>query len=89
MKKRVGHKWLWDFLKHHKELSIKTPKVLSVYHAKSANPEVLNNWFDLYKEVLEENNIAGPLYIWNVDGCRCIDSPKPCKVVAVRRLRTY
>ena len=36
---------------HHKELSIKTPKLLSVYHAKVANPEVLNNWFELYKEV--------------------------------------
>ena len=87
MKKRAGHQWLQGFLKCHKELSIKTPKLLSVYCAKSANLEVLNNWFDLYKEVLEENNIAGPLYIWNVNECRCIDSPKPCKVVAVRMLR--
>ena len=54
---------------------------------KLQTPEVLNNWFDLYKEVLEENNILGPLYIWNVYECGCIDSPKPHKVKAVKKLR--
>ena len=53
----------------------------------SANPEVLDNWFELYKEVLEENNIQVLLYIWNVNECGYIDSPKPHKVIAVRRLR--
>ena len=75
------------FLQHHHQLTIKTPKLLSVYHTKSANPEVVSNWFSLYKDVLNENHIAGPLYIWNVDECGCVDVPKPKKVVTVKKVR--
>ena len=85
IKKTAGRKWLVEFLQHHHQLTIKTPK-LSVYHTKSANPEVVSNWFSLYKDVLNENHIAWPLYIWNVDECGCVDVPKPKKVVTVKKV---
>ena len=86
MNKQAGHKWLYGFMKHHKELTIKTRKLLSVFRAKSANLDVITNWFKLYQEVLEENNIDSPLYVWNVDECGCIDSPKPKKVVCIKKI---
>ena len=87
MNKQAGHKWLHGFLKCHKQLTIKTPKLLSVFRAKSANPEVVTNWFELYQDVLDENNIDSPLFVWNIDKCGCIDSPKPKKVVCKKKVR--
>ena len=62
-------------------------KVVICYRTKSANLKVVSNWFSLYKDVLNENHIDGPLYIWNVDECGCMDSPKPKKVVTVKKLQ--
>ena len=87
MTKTAGYKWLRDFLKCNKQLTIKTPKLLSIYRAKWANKEVVSRWFELYKEVLEKNSIGGPLYIWNVDKCGCVDNPKAKKVVVIIRRR--
>ena len=54
MTKAAGYKWLRDFLRHDKQLTIKTLKLLSIYRAKFANKEVISRWFELYKEVLEK-----------------------------------
>ena len=71
-------------MRRHKDLRISTPKLLSVY---CANPTVVDNWFDLYKEVLEKNDITSSLQIWNVDECGCVDCPKAKKVLTVTRVR--
>ena len=57
-----------------------------MFRAKSANPDIITNWFKLYQEVLEENNIDSPLYAWNIDKCGCIDSPKPKKIVCIKKI---
>ena len=85
MTKAAGYKWLKGFLRCNKQLTIKTSKLLSICRAKCANKEVISRWFELYKEVLEKNNIGGSLYIWNVDECGCVDNPKTKKVVVIRR----
>ena len=85
MTKTAGYKWLRGFLRHNKQLTIKTPKLLSIYRTKCTNKEVISRWFDLYKEVLEKNSIGGSLYIWNIDECGCVDNPKAKKVVVIRR----
>ena len=51
-----------------------------------ANPEVITNWFKLYQEVLEGNNIDSALYVWNIDECGCIHSPKPKNVVCIKKI---
>ena len=83
--KLAGRKWLRGFLSRHDDLSISTPKLLSVYRANCANPTLINKWFELYQEVLDNNGIKSPLRIWNEDECGCIDSPKPKKVVTLKR----
>ena len=61
--------------------------MLSIYRAKCANKEVVSCWFEMYKEVPEKNSIGGPLYIWNVDKCGCVNNPKAKKVVVIIRRR--
>ena len=87
MRKTAGYKWLRVFLKCKKQLIIKMPKLLSIYRTKCTNKEVVSHWFELYKEVLEKNSIGGPLYIWNVDECGCVNNPKAKKVVVIIRRR--
>ena len=87
MNKSAGRKWQRYFMKRHKELTIRTPKILSIYRVQCANREVLNAWFEKYGDVLAENNITSPLYIWNCDECGCIDVPKPKAVVCKSKVR--
>ena len=54
MNKTAGYKWLRGFLRCNKQLTIKIPKLLSIYRAKCANKEVISRWFELHKEVLEK-----------------------------------
>ena len=62
-------------MKRHAGLTLKSPKLLSVYCAKCANREVLDGWFDIYEKLIEEKGIVSPVNIWNVDECGCIDTP--------------
>ena len=87
IKKTMGRKWLAGFLCFQPKLMIKTPKLLSMYCAKSANPEVVSNWFSLYKDVLNESHIGGPPYICKIDECGCVDALKPKKVVTVKKVQ--
>ena len=84
----AGRKWLDNFLKRYPDLTKKTPKLLSVYRAKCANKGVIDAWFDLYEDVLRENNINSPAYIWNIDECGCIDQPKAKAVVCLSKQRS-
>ena len=61
--KLAGSKWLKEFLSRHDNLSISTPKLLSIYRAHCANPTVITKWFELYEEVLHKNGIKSPLRI--------------------------
>ena len=84
----AGKKWLDKFLQRYPKLSKKTPKLLSVYRAKCANEAVIDGWFEVYQDVLRENNITNPSFIWNIDECGCIDQPKPKKVVCMSQQRS-
>ena len=72
MKKVAGRKWFKGFMSRYVGLTLKLPKLLSVYRAKCANRDVLNGWFDVYESVLEEKGINAPINIWNIDECGCI-----------------
>ena len=87
IKKIAGRKWFKGFMSRHAGLTLKSPKLLSVYRAKCANRDVLNGWFDVYESVLEEKGINAPINIWNVDECGCIDTPKPKQIVCTVKAR--
>ena len=48
-----------------------------------ANPATVNNFFDHYKEVLEDNGIESPLNIWNCDESGVQNVPKEQDVIGV------
>ena len=74
-------------MKRHAGLTLKSPKLLSVYHAKCANRDIINGCFDIYEGLFQEKNIKNAINIWNVDECGCIDTPKPKQVVCPTRMR--
>ena len=41
----------------------------------------------MYESVLEERGINAPINIWNVDECRCIDTPKLKQIVCPVKVR--
>ena len=86
-RKVAGYKWFKGFINRHAGLTLKSPKLLSVYRAKCANREVLNGWFDIYEKLIEEKGIVSPVNIWNVDECGCIDTPKPKQIVCPVKAR--
>ena len=62
--KVAGHKWFKGFMSRHTGLTLKSPKLLSVYQAKCANRDVPNGWFDVYESFLEEKGINAPINIF-------------------------
>ena len=48
-----------------------------------ANPATVNNFFDHYKKVLEDNGIESPLNIWNCDESGVQNVPKEQDVIGV------
>ena len=74
MKKVAGRKWFKGFMSRHAGLTLKSPKLLSVYRAKCANRDVLNGWFDVYEE-------GGTQQEEEEDQPR--DQPEPVEVISI------
>ena len=89
-KQIAGEKWARGFLRRHsKELAMRIPKLLSVYRAKCANRNVVNNWFDLYEDLVNKCQITDSNFIWNTDECGCIDIPKARKMVCKTQYKAH
>ena len=82
-KRKAGQKWLKGFLHRHKNLHPKKSKNISVNHAMCANPATVNNFFDQYKQVLEDNGIESPLNIWNCNDSGVQNISKEQDVIGV------
>ena len=82
-KHKAGWKWLKGCLHRHKNLCPKKSKNISVNCAMCANPATVNNFFDQYKQVLEDNGIESPLNIWNWDESGVQNIPKEQDVIGV------
>ena len=64
----AGHKWFSLFLKRHDSLCVKQVVTnLSWAHALGSSSAIIDTWFDKYEKLIEELNITGPKYIWNID----------------------
>ena len=86
----AGEKWARGFLRRQQaNLTMRIPKLLSIYRAKCTNKAVVNHWFDIYENLLRVCQIESGTFVWNIDECGCIDTPRPKRVVCKARLRAH
>lgn len=62
----MSFKWKERFLQRNPDLRIKPPTKLSLPRAMCLNREVVNKFFDLYEDILDQTEIP-PHRIWNID----------------------
>ena len=53
-----GKDWFKGVKKRHPEIVIKKPQKLSVTRSKAMNPQVVSNYFDQLKDVMEKLNVG-------------------------------
>ena len=58
--RKAGRKWTKGIIKHHPEIKVKTGHDVSIYRSYSANKKSVDNWFQLYSEILERTGITDP-----------------------------
>lgn len=80
-KSMAGEEWLRNFLKRHKDLTIRTPEATSIGRAASFNEENVSLFYDNLKLVRERYNFEAK-DIFNVDETACTTVQKPPKVIA-------
>ena len=80
--------WLAGFTKRHPTLTTRLPEQLKAVRAKSsANATVLEKWFELVRETLEENNLINrPDRVFNVDETGLPLDPKRMKVICQKNI---
>lgn len=80
--------WLVGFMKRHPTLTARLPEQLKAARAKSsANATVLEKWFELVRETLEENNLINrPDRVFNVDETGLPLDPKRMKVICLKNI---
>ena len=66
VKKSVGKKWYYNFMRRHPDLSLRSPEPTSLAHAACFNREAVYNFFDLLEKLIDEHNFT-PAKIYNVD----------------------
>lgn len=64
--RQAGKKWLKNFMKRQKQLSVRTPQGLSYVRAKGFTEDAVNKFFDIYEPVLEKINHS-PSRVYNCD----------------------
>jgi len=84
--KMAGVDWLHGFMSRHTELSIHSPQATSVSRAVGFNRPKVNQFFELYKNLVKEGNIDASK-IWNMDETGVSTVQKPCKVLASKGKR--
>ena len=85
MKKEVSYGWWESFRKRHPKLCLRTASVVSKSRAIASNREVVDRYFDLLEETLNENDLRDkPGQIFNLDETGMPLDPKPPKTVHVR-----
>lgn len=83
--KQAGYDWLSSFLVRNPELSIRQSEGVSIARAKGLNKIAVKEYFDLLKNVLEENGLIDkPGNIFNMDETGLQLNNKPGKVVALK-----
>jgi hypothetical protein len=84
--KMAGLDWLRGFLSRNSELSIRNPQGTSLSRAVGFNRPKVNQFFELYKNLLSKGNFDGTK-IWNMDETGITTVQKPTKIVATKGKR--
>ena len=88
MKVHVSDGWWASFLRRHPTLTLRTPASVSSTRAAASDPTVLEMYFDLLEETLEENELIGaPGQVYNMDETGLPLDPKPPKTVHLKGVR--
>ena len=81
----AGKDWLAGFFSRFPGLSIREPQGTSIARAVGFNRPKVDQFFNLYKEVLQENVSA--MRVWNMDETGISTVQKPSKIVATKGVR--
>ena len=65
-KKIAGKKWYYNFMRRHKELSLRQPEPTSMARATGFNKERVGEFFDILTKIIDENNLEATS-IFNAD----------------------
>ena len=85
IKRDISSGWWESFLRRHPNVTLRTPASLSKVRAIATNPVVINQYFDILEDALEENDLLDkPCQIYNLDETGMPLDPKPLKVVSRR-----
>ena len=85
-----GYKWFYTFMKHHNELHVKNSVTnLSLARALGSSQCSIDAWFDQYQSLLEQLNITGSKYIWNIDEHWSEEMAKVKRVVGIKGIKQY
>jgi hypothetical protein len=70
------------------ELALTVPKPMSLYRATAGGENKIKEWFQTYEELLEEQGICQPQFIWNVDETGVTENPASRKAYVQRYSKT-
>ena len=81
----VSHGWWDSFRKRHSEICLRKPEPLSHARVICTSPDILNKYFDLLEQTLEDNNLLQkPCQIFNCDESGFPLDPAPPKVAVIK-----
>lgn len=85
-----GPDWLRNFEKRwHEELRKRKPEILTKSRANAMTPYIVNHFFDMYEELLNENNLLEcPERIFNLDETGLGTDARNCGVFVAKNART-
>ncbi|KAJ8968235.1 hypothetical protein NQ317_011351 [Molorchus minor] len=87
-KEQAGKKWLKNFMKRHRELSVRTPQGISYVRAKGFTQEAVTKFFGIYEPILEKIKHS-PSRLYNCDETGItIVQHKHTKVVGLKGKKT-
>lgn len=86
----VSHGWWERFCQRNKGFSLRVPSSLSTARQQGTNTRVMEAYFDMLEETLEENNLTDkPCQIFNMDETGLPLSPKPPKLLCKTGSRAF
>lgn len=71
-------------MKKHKNISLRQPKATSLARSKDFNPEIVFNFFDFLKKIVDENQLD-VMKIFNADENCSATVLKKCQKILVKR----
>ena len=77
-----GEEWKRGFKKRNK-LSIKKPQSVEIARKKAADPFLVNEFYDLLEEIVQEQTLEGD-QIWNLDETSFCQDPGKSKIIGLK-----